>query len=340
MNYLSTYLYICALYKQKYTAVCGGNSIPWIPGDNSQYVEGVSRYVWIPDGDSVPHLVDLEEPADESFLNARNGANNAYWLYTRRNPLNYQTLRHNDDNSVKNSSYNDTLPLAVIVHGWSSNGHSAINPLIRDAILHVGDFNIIVVDWHKAANSLYTTSVRAVPCIGNHLGNFVQWLFDNHGGNWDKVHFIGFSLGAHVVGNAGRAVSGRIKRITGLDPAGPEWSGNSGALKRSDAGYVECIHTDGGLLGTFHAIGDADFYPNGGGNRQPGCFISTCSHSRSYELFADTVRYNRLSGRECVNLNEARSKNCSGAKLRMGNIDFNKKSSGIFGLTTGSKSPF
>ncbi|CAG4965463.1 unnamed protein product [Colias eurytheme] len=322
-----------------YVELCAGKAIPSKPGDNSHYVEGESRYVWIPDGEGVPRLVDLEEPVDESFLNTKNGANNAYWLFTRRNPLSQQVLTHNDNNSVRNSNYNDTIPLIVIVHGWQSNGNSPINPLIRDALLHVGDFNVIVVDWHKAANTFYTTSVKAVPGVGQHLGKFVQWLIDNHGGDWDKVHFIGFSLGAHVVGNAGRTIGGSVRRITGLDPAGPTWSGNSEALKRSDGGYVECIHTDGGLLGTFHTIGDSDFYPNGGGNPQPGCIISTCSHSRSYELFADTLRYH-MNGRRCANLNEARNKKCAGANFPMGNTDFNKQSSGIFGLTTGSKSPF
>ncbi|XP_045493353.1 uncharacterized protein LOC123692606 [Colias croceus] len=74
---------LVALYlKKKGIIVCAGNAIPSKPGDNSHYVEGESCYVWIPDGEGVPRLVDLEEPADKSFLNARNGANNAYWLFT------------------------------------------------------------------------------------------------------------------------------------------------------------------------------------------------------------------------------------------------------------------
>ncbi|CAK1544577.1 unnamed protein product [Leptosia nina] len=60
-----------------------GSAIPSIPGDNSHYVEGESRYIWMPDGEGVPHLVDLHQPADEAFLNSRNGNNNQYWLFTR-----------------------------------------------------------------------------------------------------------------------------------------------------------------------------------------------------------------------------------------------------------------
>ncbi|CAG4965457.1 unnamed protein product [Colias eurytheme] len=321
-------------------ALCAGHAIPTIPEDNSHYVEGESRYVWIPDGEGVPRLVDLEEPADESSLDARNGADNEYWLFTRRNPNNHQLLRINDDNSVRNSNYDRDRPLIVIVHGWSSSGNSPLNPLIRDALLHDGDNNVITLDWSIVASSPYTTSVRNVPSVGQHLGNFVQWLINNHGGNWDNVHLIGASLGAHVIGNAGRTVRGRIARISGLDPAGPQWSDSPNALNRNDGVYVECIHTDGGLLGILDPICGANFYPNGGTNRQPGCSLSLCSHDRAYELFAASVRYNAFIGRQCVDLNEARNNSCTGSNLPMGNTDFSKRGSGLYGLSTGSEWPF
>ena len=41
-------------------------------------------------------------------------------------------------------------------------------------------------------------------------------------------------------------------------------------LDKSDATFVDIIHTDANLLGTFRVVGDADFYPNGGKD-QPGC---------------------------------------------------------------------
>lgn len=63
--------------------------IPTTPGDNSHYVEGVSRYVWMPDGDGVSHLVDLHDPVQAQ---PRNGANNRYWLYTRF--VNFKIYNH------------------------------------------------------------------------------------------------------------------------------------------------------------------------------------------------------------------------------------------------------
>ncbi|XP_011556561.3 pancreatic triacylglycerol lipase-like [Plutella xylostella] len=325
-----------------FVTICAASAIPAIPGDNSHYVEGVSRYIWMPDGEGVPHLVDLEEPADESLLNdmSRNGANNQYWLFTRRNPTNHQLLVSGNSNSISNSNFIRGAPIKVIVHGWNSNGRSDVNTVITPALLQVENCNVIVVDWNRLANSNYITAANGVPGVGQHLGNFLTWLVGQTGTNWNNVHLIGFSLGAHVVGNAGRTTGSRPARVTGLDPAGPRWGNNNRALNRNDGQYVEAIHTDGGLLGIFDSIADADFYPNGGRNPQPGCWISSCSHSRAYELFAATVKYNRLQGRRCNNTNEAENNRCSGASFNMGNAQLNKRGSGIYGLQTARNYPY
>lgn len=110
-----------------------------------------------------------------------------------------------------------------------------------------------------------------------------------------------------------------------MDPAGPNFGGNSDALKANDGQYVEAIHTDGGTLGIFDPIGRTNFYPNGG-RSQPGCMISTCNHSRAYDIFAASVYFNRFVGNRCANLNEARRNNCSGTPtLNMGNDIISKR---------------
>ncbi|XP_021200380.3 lipoprotein lipase [Helicoverpa armigera] len=323
-----------------FVALCYGHALPTVPGDNSHYVEGESRYIWMPDGEGKPVLVDLREPVDEALLNSRNGANNQYRLFTRQNPTNGQVLVNGNANSVRNSNYRANRGLKVIVHGWNNNADSPMNPLITSAFLADQDVNVIVVDWRALANSNYNTAAAGVPNVGQHVGNFVNWLFNTIGGNWNQVHFVGFSLGAHVVGRAGRQVNGRVSRVTGLDPAGPGWTNNGNALATNAGQYVEAIHTDGNILGIMRPSGHADFYPNGGKNPQPGCWISTCSHGRATELFASTVRNNHLNGRRCPNVWEAELGTCNGATFRMGNGIVNKRGSGIYALRTGSSWPF
>lgn len=48
-----------------------------------------------------------------------------------------------------------------------------------------------------------------------------------------------------------------------------------GHLSWADAAFVDVIHTDGGHLGFPNPIGHADFYPNGGSRRQPGCDLKS-----------------------------------------------------------------
>jgi len=79
------------------------------------------------------------------------------------------------------------------------------------------------------------------------------------------IHLIGFSLGAHVAGGVSKYIEpNKIHRITGLDPAGMgfEFSRSSMRLDRSNAKFVDVIHTACGILGVTSPIGHIDFYPN------------------------------------------------------------------------------
>ncbi|XP_059048047.1 lipase member H-like [Achroia grisella] len=321
-------------------ALCTCTAVSLVPDDNSHYVEGESRYIWMLDGEGVSHLVDLEEPVDETLLNVRNEGSNQYWLYTRQNPNTAETLVYGDIDSISNSNYNSSRPIAVIVHGWQSNGNTAVTSLIRNDFLAAEDTNVIIVDWRTVASSNYLTAVITSIEIGQLIGNFLEWIINTTGGDWNNVHLVGISLGAHVVGSAGRQVNGQPARVTGLDPAGPLWIGNPNALNRNDGQYVEAIHTDGGIQGILIPIADADFYPNGGRHPQPGCSTTSCSHGRAPQLFASSIRTDHLQGRLCDNYYQAQSVECSGIVFNMGNSIFSKRGSGIYGLTTGSSWPY
>ena len=70
----------------------------------------------------------------------------------------------------------------------------------------------------------------------------------------DNIHLVGHSLGAHVVGFCAKKLQetgvGKIKRLTGLDPAFPffELAGVHGRLDKSDAELVQIVHTNSGWL--------------------------------------------------------------------------------------------
>ncbi|KAL0821167.1 hypothetical protein ABMA28_005786 [Loxostege sticticalis] len=301
------------------------------------------RYIEIPDGEGIMRNVDLEAEPDWELLSdvQRNAANNGYFLFTRRNQNSAQTLTMNNANSIRNSNYDGNRPTIVIAHGWLSNRNTEPNPTIRNAYLRRSDVNIISVDWSSLSGSDYATAVRGVPAIGRGVGQFIRFLISTAGGNLNNFHLIGFSLGAHVVGNAGRELGGRAARVTGLDPAGPMWLTNSNRLNRNDGVYVEAIHTDGGLsgLGIGSAVANADFFPNGG-NSQPGCSTSFCNHNRAWELFASTVTRNHLVANQCNSMTQVNANTCRGSRLNMGNDDLRKTGNGLFRVNTARRYPF
>ncbi|CAD0202238.1 unnamed protein product [Chrysodeixis includens] len=314
---------LCLLFASAYTAL----AVPV----TSDYSEDrvYPRFIQFPDGEGVMHTVDLEAEPDYELLAEieRNPDNNQYLLFTRRNSGSSQRLVMNNANSIRNSNFNPNVPTVVIVHGWLSNQNTDINPVIRDAYLRKSDVNVIVMDWRRLALSDYATAARGVPAIGRGLGQFMNFVNQVTGHPFTSMHLVGFSLGAHVVGNAGRELRGRAARVTGLDPAGPLWNYNSNRLSRNDGVYVEAIHTDGGYtvggLGIGSNVANADFYPNGGIS-QPGCLTNLCNHNRAWELFAATVTYNHLVGRQCSNNLQITWDNCRGQQLRMGNDDLRK----------------
>lgn len=59
----------------------------------------------------------------------------------------------------------------------------------------------------------------------------------------------------------------------GLDPAKPGFGNRSTEIQldKSDANFVDIIHTTGGTLAIFRPLGHCDSYANGGIPHQPGC---------------------------------------------------------------------
>lgn len=133
--------------------------------------------------------------------------------------------------------------------------------------------------------------------VGEYVAAFIEFLGAETQVSFDDIHILGHSLGAHVAGYIGNYVPKKIGRITGLDPAGPAFEtpylkDTEERLDAADANFVDVIHTCAGSLGFLRPIGHADFYPNGGTFRQPGCPVFSSRTMPNIEFY--NITYKRI----------------------------------------------
>jgi len=232
--------------------------------------------------------------------------NTRFFIWTRDSPYQLKELIIGDQTSLEASGFRKLKPTKIFAHGFTNNGYNYPHIIkMRDEYLKREDCNFITVDWENVAIApFYLRAVVSSDVVGELTGHLINFLVEQ-GADLNNFHVIGFSLGAHVAGKAGATVKGLLPRITGLDPAYPffSWYDTHQRLDRTDAKFVDVIHTNSGFLveGAVSfpmPIGHADFYPNGG-HSQPGCiFIKTkailellraCSHVRALEYFIESI---------------------------------------------------
>nr|XP_035922683.1 phospholipase A1 member A isoform X6 [Halichoerus grypus] len=159
-------------------------------------------------------------------------------------------------------------------------------------------------------SGVYFSAVENVVKLGLEISRFLRKLLVL-GVPESSIHIIGVSLGAHVGGMVGHFYKGQLGRITGLDPAGPEYTKASleERLDPGDARFVEAIHTDADNLGIRIPVGHVDYFVNGGQD-QPGCptFIHAgysyliCDHMRAVHLYISALENScPLVAFPCVN---------------------------------------
>jgi len=195
-----------------------------------------------------------------------------FQLFTRKNPTEFQILLLNDVEALKKSNYNPDALVKLYAPGWDNDGSIAYPT--KDEYLLREDCNVIVIDWREVQSPIYIDTIGTTTRTGLHTGAFIDFLIDN-GTPKSAFHLIGHSAGTHVVGVGSAALkSGRVSRITGLDPGRYPTYNSDIELDITDADFVEIVHTNGGTdlddRAIFDAIGHVDFYANGG-HHQPGC---------------------------------------------------------------------
>ncbi|XP_055533686.1 pancreatic lipase-related protein 3-like [Wyeomyia smithii] len=186
--------------------------------------------------------------------------------------------------------------LKVLIHGWNADRNQVATVPVRNAYLVQDKHNLLVADWANASSLPYHDARRLVRSVGYRIGEILAVFIRENGIQYDQVHIVGHSLGAHIAGNVGKYFGGKLARVTALDPAGPLFAPRSvDAVSSSDARFVDAIHTDGLVLGEVTARAHVDFYPNQGVPNQPGCelldtlTLHACSHYRSTAFFAESI---------------------------------------------------
>ncbi|XP_056275837.1 endothelial lipase [Pseudoliparis swirei] len=219
-------------------------------------------------------------------------------------------LQAGNKECLEECGFNATAKTIFVIHGWTMSGmfESWMHKLVSALMQRETEANVVVVDWIVLAQQLYPDAVNHTQAVGLDIAGMLNWLQDEQQVPLEKVHLIGYSLGAHVAGYAGTFVRGTIGRITGLDPAGPMFEGveERKRLSPDDADFVDVLHTYtrealGVSIGIQQPIGDIDIYPNGG-DVQPGCALGDvlavagnfmavvkCEHERAVHLFVDSL---------------------------------------------------
>lgn len=241
----------------------------------------------------------------------------------------------------------------IIIHGFRDGPNAIVNSKGREAYASKSNYNVIVVDWSKWADTLnYLLAKERIYGVAAVVAQFIDFMIEAFKAkiSLSQIYIIGHSLGAHLAGVVGKEIkSGKVDTIFGLDPAAPffEIEKPDKRLNKGDAEYVEIIHTDRGVQGFSKPIGDADFYPNWG-KSQPGCgsdLSGACSHQRSALYWAESI--NSTPGfwaKSCVDYNDISNQNCSlsnTVNIKMGGDPSNHgKAIGVYYLKTANQSPF
>nr|CAI5855272.1 unnamed protein product [Callosobruchus analis] len=271
---------------------------------------------------SFSDILKLSE--DTSRLSAVREDDVKFYVFNRY----IEEVHEYDGNSYTIDAQKD---IKLLIHGWLNNREITWYRNVTDAYLAREDCNIIQVDWNRIARSAYISAS------------------DTH--NWS---FIGCAY-SRIRGKGLKKYNKILRRITGLDPAGPYFGifrqHPQERLSKDDAQIVDSIHTDGGKYGVDFPLGTVDIVVNGGYSPQPGCIQSFatvtslgealeqgfCSHSRATYYFLEWVNGGSFDCMMCPHWNSA-SGDCPNHIKLSDNLDGTV--TGICKATTNSHAPY
>lgn len=278
-----------------------------------------------------------------------------FFLYTRRTQKSPELLDVLDPESFYYTHFNRAHPTKIVIHGFGGGRNLSPSPDMREAFFKRGDYNIIIVDYSSAVKEPCLSQMEWSPRFGGLCISQLVKYINRHprGVRPDDIHFIGYSVGAHIAGLVANFLTpeeGKIGRITGLDPTIFFYAGsnNTRDLDKSDAHFVDIIHTGAGILGQWSPSGHADFYVNGG-TSQPGCSSSTifqtlaCDHTKVTPYFIESINSPKgFYGGPCTTLISYLIGWCEPKEseyVLMGE-HCDHKARGVYYVTTNAKPPY
>ncbi|PZC84058.1 hypothetical protein B5X24_HaOG200557 [Helicoverpa armigera] len=247
---------------------------------------------------------------------------------------------------TKPGIFDITKQTKIIIHGYKDSSQSAVPLDLANAYNDKKMFNVLLLDAEEMNKDGYILSAHNARLIGKRLANLLANL-EHFGANAEDFHLLGISLGAHVAGWAGKYFqqykARSLGRITGLDPAGPcfSYAYSGQRLDKSDASYVDVLHSNRLVQGIIEPLGHADFYINGGGPNQPGCFMPSCSHLRAAEVYTESIRSPKaFIGVRCQSWKHFEENACEKDEYAVLGYGSSTATRGLYYLRTSPKSPF
>jgi len=165
----------------------------------------------------------LDDPRFPLFPGKPNDVGTTFRLYHRKDPKRYVNIHYepeslaaqSDPSSYVSKRILGSPKIAFVIHGWMVNHDHELYQELREALFTVYEW-VIAVDWRKGAeNPYYPQSVANTALVGRETALLIRRLSRCCNILTKNVHIIGFSLGAHAAGNAGRWFHAQFKEKIG-----------------------------------------------------------------------------------------------------------------------------
>ncbi|CAG7729351.1 unnamed protein product [Allacma fusca] len=266
-------------------------------------------------------------------------------LYTSSNPNIPIRLFPDNITAISSANFLTSCPLKYILHGYDADASNFWWTEMKDEYLKAGSYNIILVNWSKLCDKSDISVIPNTYIVAKYGAEIINGLIRAGVLNVTMgLHIIGHDIGAHAASlTANLAGSGKVSRITGLDPAKIVFGkfGDDFRLDFTDAPMVDVIHTDGGVTGFLETRGTIDFFPNGG-KIQPGCLVHGCNHFRALDLFIESISNpTAFKACKCSSYEDYKKKKCRCNEITyMGEFASPTSSPGSYFLQTNSFPPY